>query len=87
MSTKADHLSITVQDHVATLVFHRPPANHASVDLVRDLADALLAFDRDPAVRASVLASDGKPFCAGADLASPTGIGGAGMGGVSELYD
>ena len=26
-------------------------------------------------------------FCAGADLASPTGIGGAGMGGVSELYD
>ncbi|MDP1872736.1 enoyl-CoA hydratase/isomerase family protein [Phenylobacterium sp.] len=87
MSTKADHLSITVQDHVATLVFHRPPANHASVDLVRDLADALLAFDRDPAVRASVLASEGKPFCAGADLASPTGIGGAGMGGVSELYD
>jgi len=87
MSTKADHLSISVQDHVAQLVFHRPPANHVSVELVADLADALLALDKDPAVRASVLASEGKPFCAGADLASPTGIGGSGMGGVSELYD
>ncbi|MDO8410433.1 MAG: enoyl-CoA hydratase/isomerase family protein [Phenylobacterium sp.] len=87
MSTKADHLTISVQDHVAQLVFHRPPANHVSVELVADLADALLALDRDPAVRASVLASDGKPFCAGADLASPTGIGGSGMGGVSDLYD
>lgn len=85
--TKSDHLVVSVQDHVATLVFHRPPANHVSVELVADLADTLLAFDRDPAVRATVLASEGKPFCAGADLASPTGIGGSGMGGVSELYE
>ena len=85
--TKSDHLVVSVQDHVATLVFHRPPANHVSVELVTDIADTLLAFDKDPAVRAAVLASEGKPFCAGADLASPTGIGGAGMGGVSELYD
>ena len=85
--TKSDHLVVSVQDHVATLVFHRPPANHVSVELVADLADTLLAFDRDPAVRAPVLASEGQPFCAGADLASPTGIGGSGMGGVSELYD
>ena len=87
MSAKSDHLVISVQDHVAQLIFHRPPANHVSVELVADIADALLAFDKDPAVRATVLASEGKPFCAGADLASPTGIGGAGMGGVSELYD
>lgn len=85
--TKSDHLVVSVQDHVATLVFHRPPANHVSVELVTDIADTLLAFDKDPAVRATVLASEGKPFCAGADLASPSGIGGAGMGGVSELYD
>jgi enoyl-CoA hydratase/carnithine racemase len=75
-----------VHGHVALLVFARPPHNFASVELMRDLADALDDVDADRNLRASVIASAGKSFCAGADLASPSGIGGSGMAGVSPLY-
>ncbi|MFX9054260.1 enoyl-CoA hydratase-related protein, partial [Acinetobacter baumannii] len=43
-------------------------------------------FDADPEIRAVVLASDGKPFCAGADLVAPDG-GGVGGGGADPLWD
>ena len=58
--------------HVATITFAAPPANHVSIDLLRELADALAAVDAAPDLRASVLRSDGRIFCAGADL-TPTG--------------
>lgn len=82
-----DHLTISTEGHVATAIIDRPPNNHVSVDLMRDLADAMEAMDRDNGVRAVVLASKGKAFCAGADLVSPTGIGGTGMSGIDSLYD
>ena len=82
-----DHLTVTTEGHVATVTIDRPPNNHVSVDLMRDLADALEAMDRDNAIRAVVLTSAGKAFCAGADLVSPTGIGGTGMSGIDSLYD
>jgi enoyl-CoA hydratase/carnithine racemase len=73
--------------HVAVIEFDRPPHNFVSVELVRDLADALEAIDADKDLRASVLCSVGRSFSAGADLASPTGVGGAGMSGISPLYE
>jgi enoyl-CoA hydratase/carnithine racemase len=73
--------------HVAVIEFDRPPHNFVSVELVRDLADALDAVDANKDLRASVLCSVGKSFSAGADLASPTGVGGAGMSGISPLYE
>ncbi|MGH7023447.1 MAG: enoyl-CoA hydratase/isomerase family protein, partial [Caulobacteraceae bacterium] len=79
-------MSASVVGHVAVLEFSRPPHNFASVKLMRDLADALGDVDADRALRASILCSAGKSFCAGADLASPRGIGGEGMSGVSPLY-
>jgi len=82
-----DHLTMTREGHVATVVIARPPYNHVSVDLMRDLADALEDADRDNGVRAVVLASDGKAFCAGADLVSSDGIAHNGMGGINALYD
>ena len=72
--------------HVALVTFDRPPNNFVSVELVTALADAFEAVEADAGLRASVLASGGKVFCAGADLASPTGVGGAGMAGVDPLY-
>jgi enoyl-CoA hydratase/carnithine racemase len=71
---------------VAVVEFSRPPHNFASVELMRDLADALDDVDAERALRASVMIGAGKSFCAGADLASPTGVGGEGMAGVSPLY-
>ncbi|HEX4183143.1 MAG TPA: enoyl-CoA hydratase/isomerase family protein [Caulobacteraceae bacterium] len=79
-------VAVTRHGHVAMLEFDRPPNNHVSVELMRDLADALEAIDGELELRANVLASAGKAFCAGADLVSPTGVAGSGMGGVNPLY-
>jgi enoyl-CoA hydratase/carnithine racemase len=71
MSKKfGEHISVRFAGHVAEVVIDRPPHNHVSVELLSDLADAFDTLDRDPACRAIVLATEGKAFCAGADLAS-----------------
>jgi enoyl-CoA hydratase/carnithine racemase len=56
--------------HVATLEMHRPPNNFFDVELVRSLADALEEFESDLDVRAVVLCSEGRHFCAGANFGS-----------------
>lgn len=81
-----EFVTVALDQFVATVTIDRPPVNFISVDLMRDLADAMEALDQDPTCRAIVLASAGKAFCAGADLASPTEVGGAGMSGIKELY-
>jgi len=87
MSTTASkEITVTRSGHVATVTIDRPPNNHVSVDLMRDLADLLEGLDKDQEIRATVLTSAGKAFCAGADLVSPTGIGGTGMSGINDLY-
>ena len=85
-TTYGETVSVTVEGHVAVVEFNRPPHNFASVELMRDLADALDDVDGDRGLRASVMVGAGKSFCAGADLASPEGVGGSGMGGISPLY-
>jgi enoyl-CoA hydratase/carnithine racemase len=87
MKDQYGEISARVRDHVVLLEIDRPPNNFVSVELMRDLADALEDADKEPRLRASVLAAAGKAFCAGADLASPTGVGGQGMAGISPLYE
>jgi len=84
-----DLISMTRQGHVAELMFSYPPYNHATVALLRGLADALAALDDEPECRAVVLASDGKAFCAGADLAGGEGggVGGSTPDPLREFYD
>src|SRR5580658_5698191 len=86
MKQQYGQISARVDGHVALLEIDRPPNNFVSVDLMRDLADALFDVDADVTLRVSVLASAGKAFCAGADLASPAGVGGEGMKGINPLY-
>jgi enoyl-CoA hydratase/carnithine racemase len=57
-------------DRVAVIEMRRPPHNFLNPEQVERIADALEAFDGDPAVRAAVLAAEGRSFCAGADLGS-----------------
>lgn len=64
----------TGADLVATVELHRPPNNHFDLALVRSLADALEALDRDPNCRAVVLCSEGRHFCAGANFAGGPGL-------------
>lgn len=87
MKDQYGEISARVDGHVALLEMSRPPNNFVSVDLMRELANALEDIDADRSLRVSVLMSAGKAFCAGADLASPTGVGGQGMAGINPLYE
>jgi enoyl-CoA hydratase/carnithine racemase len=61
-------VTVALDDHVATVEIHRPPNNWFDIDVMKELADAVLGLDDVPECRALVLCSEGKNFCAGADL-------------------
>ena len=84
-SAFGDHVTVRAEGHVAVVTIDRPPHNHVSVDLMRDLADALDAVDGEIELRCSVLQAEGKNFCAGADLVRSESAGG--LGAVNPLYD
>src|SRR4051794_31063020 len=67
MSTD-DAVTVEVADFVATVEIHRPPHNWFDLDVMTTLADSILGLDDDSTCRAIVLCSEGKNFCAGADL-------------------
>jgi enoyl-CoA hydratase/carnithine racemase len=91
MATRIGDIHIVRDGFVATVIIDRPPVNSMSVDLMRDLADALEELGKDGATRAVVLATRGKVFCAGADLtrrADEIGIAvRADVPGTNPLYD
>lgn len=55
-------------DFVAVVEIHRPPANYFDADLIGALADAYDELDGDAGCRAILLCSEGRHFCAGAQL-------------------
>jgi enoyl-CoA hydratase/carnithine racemase len=61
-------VTVEVVEHVATVEIHRPPHNWFDLEVMTDLADTILALDDDTTCRALVLCSEGRNFCAGADL-------------------
>ncbi len=79
-------ISLILDGHVAVLEIDKPPHNHVSVDLMRDLADAFEALDVEPRCRALLLVSAGKSFCAGADLTAPRGLTSGEVSGINPLY-
>ena len=56
------------KDMVATIEIRRPPHNFFDIELIRQIADACEALDKDASCRAIVLAAQGTAFCAGAKL-------------------
>ena len=64
-------VNVSIEDHVATVEIDRPPHNFFSRQLIAALASAFRQLDDDPDVRVSVLCSNGKSFCAGADFGAP----------------
>ncbi|CAN7490423.1 enoyl-CoA hydratase/isomerase family protein [Phenylobacterium sp. LjRoot219] len=84
MSKAVEQLTVEKHGHVAVLTFARPPLNFISVDLVRDIADALERLDGEGDCRAVVLQAEGKVFCAGAELDNPEGV--SGMDSILSLY-
>ena len=63
-------IEVTHKRHVAVVEIQRPPHNFFDRELIEEIADALEALDEDANCRAVVLASQGKSFCAGANLGS-----------------
>src|SRR5262245_46084040 len=61
-------VTVALDEHVATVEIHRPPHNWFDIDVMTALADAVVGLDDAPECRALVLCSEGKNFCAGADL-------------------
>jgi methylglutaconyl-CoA hydratase len=62
-------LAVESRNGVGILWMRRPEVRNAfNETMIAELARALAAFDRDPAIRAVVLAGEGPAFCAGADL-------------------
>ena len=70
MSTYTD-IGVETHGHVGLIEIRRPPLNFFDISLINQIADALEEFDRNIEIRASVLAAQGKAFCAGANFSDP----------------
>ena len=70
MSNYTD-IGVEKHDHVGLIEIRRPPLNFFDVSLINQIADALEQLDRDIEIRASVLAAQGRAFCAGANFNDP----------------
>jgi enoyl-CoA hydratase/carnithine racemase len=81
--------------HVGMIEIRRPPLNFFDISLINQIADALEEFDSDVEIRSSVLAAQGKAFCAGANFNDPArqeqearekADPASGLGQISHLY-
>ena len=69
--SKYTDIGVETKGHVGIIEIQRPPLNFFDISLINQIADALEDFDRDIEIRASVLAAQGKAFCAGANFSDP----------------
>ena len=63
-----DKVRSTVEDGIAVVTIASPPVNALDADVRAGLAEAVRRADADPAVRAIVIAAEGRTFIAGADI-------------------
>src|SRR4029079_10303665 len=69
--TKYTDIGVETHGHVGLIEIRKPPLNFFDISLINQIADALEEFDKDIEIRASVLAAQGKAFCAGANFNDP----------------
>ena len=69
--SKFTDIGVEKHGHVGLIEIRKPPLNFFDVSLINQIADALEEFDKDIEIRASVLAAQGKAFCAGANFGDP----------------
>jgi enoyl-CoA hydratase/carnithine racemase len=88
--TKYTVVGVERHGHVGLIEIRKPPLNFFDVELINQIADALEEFDNDVEIRASVLAAQGKAFCAGADFGGDDSDGAALLSGpkpgAAHLY-
>ncbi|CAN5261056.1 enoyl-CoA hydratase/isomerase family protein [soil metagenome] len=64
----ASELTVDIDGHVAVLEIHRPPVNYFDRTILKEIADTAAELEAGNHVRALVLCSEGKHFCAGANF-------------------
>ena len=69
--SKYTDIGVETHGHVGLIEIQRPPLNFFDISLINQIADALEEFDKDIEIRSSVLAAQGKAFCAGANFSDP----------------
>lgn len=69
-------VAVALEGQVAQVEIRRPPHNFFDLQLIRDIADAFEALDKNPACRAIMLCAEGKSFCAGANFTNRAGSNG-----------
>ncbi len=93
--SKFTDIGVEKVGHVGTIEIQRPPLIFFDISLINQIADALEEFDRDIEIRSSVLAAQGKAFCAGANFSDPArqeqearekSDPASGLGQISHLY-
>ena len=67
------HLSLTIENHIARVTLNRPPVNALGRELTAELIDAATQFKTDEEVWVIAVRAEGKVFCAGADLKERAG--------------
>jgi enoyl-CoA hydratase/carnithine racemase len=71
--TEFTALLFEVRDQVATITLNRPERRNAwTVTMARELDEAMLACDRDDAIRVVIVTGAGRSFSVGADLSVGT---------------
>ena len=76
---------ININDKVAEIILNRPERMNAiTIDLLKELKDALLSINRDESLGVIILTGAGKAFSAGVDLrqleANGTDVSSGGVG-------
>ena len=65
-------IAVETKGHIAIIEIRKPPFNFFDILLIQQIANALDEIDANPDIRATVLAAQGKAFCAGADFGDPS---------------
>lgn len=82
-----EFIRYAIVDRIAEITLDRPPVNAITIKLVDELLDALQVAGRDDAVRAIIIRSACRVFCAGLDLDIVRGKRGVEVKGFLErLY-
>ncbi|NUN70890.1 MAG: enoyl-CoA hydratase/isomerase family protein [Bacteroidetes bacterium] len=68
------HLIVSMDGHIARVTLNRPPVNALNSELVAELVAAAEALRNNDDVWTVAVTSNGKVFCAGADLKERAGI-------------
>lgn len=68
------HITLSIENHIARVTLNRPPVNALNKELVAELVNAAHLFKSNDDVWVVAVTAAGKIFCAGADLKERAGV-------------